>query len=174
MRPFETLVDQIGLQERVPGHVAQALVDTENEARNPDLVLSEDWGGGSHGLTMITLTTARGLGFRGTSAQLNEPKTNLLYGLRYLRQMFDQVGNGDWARAYAGYNAGPDLSPWPANAVRRFQGKLDYWISVRRPPGFQKPPTPATNLAAIGGGLQRFLILGLIFTFLVNMVKGKR
>jgi hypothetical protein len=122
---------------------------------------------------MITLTTARGLGFRGTSSDLNEPTTNLRYGLRYLRQMFDQVGNGDWARAYAGYNAGPDLSPWPAGPVKHFQAKLDYWISVRRPPGFRVPPTPA-NLAAIGGGLQRFLILGLIFTFLVSMVKGKR
>lgn len=172
MKPFESLIDQIAAQERVPGYVGQALVDTENEQRQADLILNESWGGGSHGLTMITLTTARGLGFRGTSADLVVPATNLRYGLRYLRQMFDLVGRGDWPRAYAAYNAGPDLSPYPAQAVARFQSKLDLWIARRRPPGFQAPPAAIQKAGA--GGLTAFLMLGALFPMLVNLLKGKR
>ncbi|MGH6628097.1 MAG: transglycosylase SLT domain-containing protein [Burkholderiales bacterium] len=172
MKRFEDLVDAIAAQERVPGVVGQALVDTENEPRSAGTIREEGYGG-AHGLTQITLTTARGLGFRGTSDQLNEPEINLRYGLRYLRAMYDQVGRGDWIRAYAGYNAGPDLSPWPTAHVARFQKKLDIWIAQRRPPGFLQAPAP-TSQAATGGRIQMFLVWGLVFTVLLSLVKGKR
>jgi hypothetical protein len=171
-KAYEALIDKIAAQERVPGFVGQALVDTENEARQPDLVLSESWGGGSHGLTMITLRTARSLGFRGTSTDLCVPETNLRYGLRYLKQMFDQVGKGDWMRAYAAYNAGPDLSPWPEQAVARFRSKFDLWVARRRPPGFQAPPAATQKAGA--GGLTAFMVWGALLPMLVSLLKGKR
>lgn len=170
MKAYEELIDKIAAQERVPGFVAQALVDTENEARQADLVLNEAWGGGSHGLTMITLRTARSLGFRGTSNDLVKPDTNVRYGLRYLRQMFDQVGNGDWPRTYAAYNAGPDLSPWPEKAVSRFRGKLDLWIARRRPPGFRSPPTRRAGV----GGLTSLVIWGAALPMLVNFLRRRK
>jgi len=159
--PFQDLVDKIADQERVPRAVAQALVDTENIKRNPAIAIRESYGGGSFGLTMITLTTARGLGFTGTPGQLLAPDTNLTYGLRYLRQMFDQVGQGSWSRARAGYNAGPDLSPWPAADVARFERNLARWSGPS--PGFQKPPI---QIAGIGGWLLPLVILGFLLPLL--------
>jgi hypothetical protein len=166
MRPFEDLADQIAMQEAVPSIAAQALLDTENGARDPNLFLSESWGGGSMGLTMITLRTARSLGFKGSQNDLLAPETNIRYGLRYLRQMFDQVGKGDWSLAYAGYNAGPDLSPFPTVAVSHFVANLARWKAIREGQakggatstgGFQMPPGPGITgwglLAALGAGL---------------------
>ena len=89
---FEDLINQIAAQERVPAQVAQALVDTENPKRDPSLLLMERWGGGSYGLTMITLWTARSLGFAGRPDGLKDPTTQLRYGLRYLRRMFRSRG----------------------------------------------------------------------------------
>jgi len=154
--PFQNLVDQVADRERVPRPVAQALVDTENIKRNPAIAIRESWGGGSFGLTMITLSTARGLGFTGTPGQLLDPETNLTYGLRFLRHMYDQVGQGSWSRARAGYNAGPDLSPWPAQDVARFERNLARWSGPS--PGFQQPPIQMAGI----GGLMFLMILGLL------------
>jgi hypothetical protein len=38
------------------------------------------------GLTQIKLSTARGVGFRGSRALLFEPRTNLMFGFRYAHQ----------------------------------------------------------------------------------------
>ncbi len=161
MAPFEDLVNQVADREEVPRSVAQALVDTENSKRNPAISIKERYGGGSFGLTMITLRTAQSLGFRGTPGQLLEPETNLTYGLRYLRQMYDQVGHGSWSRARAGYNAGPDLTPWPAADVARFERNLARWSGPS--PGFQKPA-----MAGMGGSLILLVILGLLLPLLLR------
>lgn len=185
---FEALVDQVADRERVPRWIAQALVDTENPRRDPTLLIPEAWGGGSHGLTMITFATAtKTLGFRGTSAQLLDPVTNLTYGLRYLRQMFDQVGRGDWGRARWAYNVGPDLNPpWPANDKTRFLAYVKKWGPIKGamgeapaagpPASFQQPP--ATTAGA--GGTWKpspllIVILGALLPWLLGMFrKGRR
>jgi len=184
---YEALVDSIADAERVPRAVAQALVDTENPKRDPTIILREAWGGGSHGLTMITLATAtKTLGFRGTSAQLIEPSTNLAYGLRYFRQMYDQVGRGDWGRARWAYNVGPDLDPpWPAADKARFINNLARWAPLKAPavavvapaaapgpapPAFQKPPILR---AGIGGWLMPLILVGWLLPMLFSKRKRR-
>jgi len=172
MRPYQDLVDRIGAQEGVPSQAAQALVDTENGARDPNLVLAESWGGGSMGLTMITLRTARSLGFRGTPAELLVPEANLTFGMRYFRQMYDQVGRSDWTRAYAGYNAGPDLTPWPTAHVANYAKNLARWLGTKGgavpPVGPTRPPSRAG-----AGGLTLLLVLGALLPMLVNLFRRK-
>jgi transglycosylase-like protein with SLT domain len=183
---FESLVDQVADFERVPRHIAQALVDTENAARDPSIVIKEAWGGGSHGLTMVTLRIAQSLGFNGTSGQLLEPTVNLTYGLRHLRNMFDKVGRGDWGRARWAYNVGEDLVPdWPSNDKARFLRNVAKWgplksaaapppASTSSPPSFQKPPTPIQAGAGGSNYLSLFLMLGVLIPFLWRQFTRRR
>lgn len=141
-RPFEDLINVIAREERVPVDVAQAYVDTENAARDPNVIRDVGlWGGGSAGLMQITIRTARSLGFPGTLEDLKAPAANLRFGLRYLRLMFDQVGAGSWSRAAAAYNAGPDLKPYPADHVARFERHLAKWRQL-----YGIAPPPATEV----------------------------
>lgn len=182
---FEALIDSVADGERVPRHIAQALVDTENVQRDPSIVIKENWGGGSHGLTMITLRTAQSLGFSGTSGQLVDPTTNLHYGLRYLRQMFDHVGQGDWGRARWAYNVGPDLVPdWPASDKSRFLRNVAKWGPLKStaaaaapgaaPPAFPKPPTPIKAGVGGAGSLSLFVMMGLLIPVLWRYLFPRR
>jgi soluble lytic murein transglycosylase-like protein len=56
---------------------------------------------GAMGLMQLMPATARQLGVHCAF----DPRANVLGGTRYLRQLRDQLGS--WARAIAGYNAGP-------------------------------------------------------------------
>lgn len=185
---YEALIDAIADRERVPRAVAQALVDTENAKRDPSIVIKEAWGGGSFGLTMITLRTAQSLGFTGTPAQLLDPTINVTFGLRYLRQVFDSVSRGDWGRARWAYNVGPDLDPpWPAADKARFLSNLGRWTPLKgnpaspaaipavqpgpAPPTFQKPPILR---AGIGGWLMPLLILGWVLPMLFRRRRSRR
>jgi soluble lytic murein transglycosylase-like protein len=153
-KAYEQLINVIAREERVPVEVAQAYVDTENAPRDPNVVRDVGlWGGGSYGLMQITLRTARSIGFDGGPEDLKRPEVNLRFGLRFLRMMFDQVGAGSWSRAAAAYNAGPDLSPWPAAHVARFERNLSSWrqaygiapppaTEVYGPPAPPPPPVP--------------------------------
>ncbi len=49
---------------------------------------------GEVGLMQIKVSTARGLGFAGTRAQLYEPATNLAFGMRYLARALARGGPG--------------------------------------------------------------------------------
>lgn len=162
-RPYEALINQIADEERVPRHIAQALVDTENIKRDPTLVKMEAWGGGSYGLSMITLWTAREYGFRGEPKQLSDPATQLRYGFRYLRAMYDLVGNLSWERARAAYVAGPDLSPWPKRDLERFARHLERWNGY--PPDFPRPPL---RLAGSGGLMLTLIVVGLLLPALLK------
>ncbi len=80
LHSLRALVSEIARVERVPDATAQALVKRESRY-NVRAV-----NGSAIGLTQIKLATARGLGFRGSRAQLFDPRTNLTYGLRYLHR----------------------------------------------------------------------------------------
>lgn len=174
--PYEDLIDQVADSVGVPRAVAQALVDTENSKRNPSIVVP-DSRGGSLGLTQIEYRTAsEDLGFDGTPAQLLDPPTNVLYGLRYLRKMYDEYAGQDWIKARAAYNAGPDMSPWPTADISRFQRNLARWIPIKQgAPPAAGPPSPPTQAAAGGASwLSLLVILGALLPWLFNLVKGKR
>ena len=75
---------------------------------------------GAVGLMQLLPTTANGLvnaaGRSGVPAKLDAPANNIALGTRYLAMMLDEF-KGNWARALAAYNAGP-------NQVRRWLGRL--------------------------------------------------
>jgi soluble lytic murein transglycosylase-like protein len=75
------LVSEAAAQAGIPGCVAHGLVHVESGYK-----IYRVGHAGEIGLTQIKLATARGLGFRGSRAQLFNPQTNLTVGFRYARQ----------------------------------------------------------------------------------------
>lgn len=140
-RPFEDLINAVADAEGVPRAVAQAYADTENAERDPDVVRDRNlWGGGSYGLFQITFPTAREYGYAGDPDGLRDPQQNVTFGLRYLLAMYNGPAGGDWSKAAAAYNAGPDMSPWPAAHVARFEQNLAAWTD--RYGGTERRPAP--------------------------------
>jgi soluble lytic murein transglycosylase-like protein len=86
-------------RQGVPAEVALAVVQIESRfnpaARN----------GAYHGLTQISLRTARGLGFGGSSTELMQPATNLRYGMTYLARAWKLAG-GDLCGTVMRYQSG--------------------------------------------------------------------
>ena len=98
------LATEIAASEHVPARTALALVQVESRF-NP-LARSS---AGAIGLTQIKCPTARGIGYSGSCAGLFDPRTNLIFGLRYLRGNLDQDGNE--CRALGHYYSGRWGSP---------------------------------------------------------------
>lgn len=82
---IRALVSTVAHEQRVPDAVAHALVLRES---------GYNWRAvgraGEIGLTQIKLSTARGLGYRGSRTELFDPRTNLTYGMRYARMALDR------------------------------------------------------------------------------------
>jgi soluble lytic murein transglycosylase-like protein len=79
---------------------------------------------GAQGLMQLMPATARGLGVRCPF----DPRENVLGGARYLRRLRDRLGS--WARALAGYHAGPqrvESGRIPAETRRYVRRVLDGW-----------------------------------------------
>jgi len=57
------------------------------------------------GLAQVLLSTAQGMGYKGDAEGLKDPRTSIMYGAQYLRQMLDRFGSIELA--LAAYNAGP-------------------------------------------------------------------
>ena len=75
---YRPLVRMVAAEQGVPANVAMALVKRESGFRAGAVGRA-----GEIGLVQIKLSTARGLGFKGTRAQLFVPYTNLTYGMKY-------------------------------------------------------------------------------------------
>lgn len=77
-------------------------VESNHQARavNPD-----DGGSPSVGVCQIKPSTARILGFKGSRQALMQPKYNIKYAAKYLKQQIDRY-NGDLRQGVAAYNAG--------------------------------------------------------------------
>jgi soluble lytic murein transglycosylase-like protein len=62
----------------------------------------------AYGPMQVLLSTARGLGFAGSAAQLKDPATNIAIGAELLAQLRSSYGD-DFQRVYSAYNSGnPD------------------------------------------------------------------
>ena len=61
--------------------------------------------GGTIGLMQIKLSTARGLGYRGTAEGVRDPDTNLTYAVKYLAGAY-RAANGDHQRTIHYYASG--------------------------------------------------------------------
>jgi len=89
-----------------------------------------DKGSPSFGSCQIKEASARQLGFKGNSSDLNNPKINALYAAKYLKYQQDRYGEEDWCPLVAAYNSGTYLKSkypgYPRNLkyVRLVQRRL--------------------------------------------------
>lgn len=93
----------------LPKGLISALCYTESH-HNPNAVNRNDGGSDSLGNCQIKESTARQVGFKGTRAELMQPKNNVYYSAKYLRKMLDRY-SWDIPKALAAYNAGPKNVP---------------------------------------------------------------
>ena len=93
----------------------------------------------SRGLMQITPKTAKAVGHSGEKESLFNPTTNIKYGTKYLSRLstYDKIGN-DVRKIAAGYNAGPDLSPWPHGYVDKI---MEWYNRITEVDG----PNPGIN-----------------------------
>jgi len=101
--PRSALKARIAAQARaagVPVALAEAVV--AHESRFNPLVRGSH---GEVGLMQIKPQTARGLGYRGTTAQLFDVDTNLKWGMAYLATAY-KLADGDTCGTILRYNAG--------------------------------------------------------------------
>ncbi|HDD44572.1 MAG TPA: hypothetical protein ENG63_06920 [Candidatus Desulfofervidus auxilii] len=82
----------------------------------------------SYGLMQITLPAARDMSFKGDVKELFNPDTNIKYGCAYLAWLKERPHINTWTKVIAGYNAGPDLKPWPQ---RYIEGVTRWWRKIR-------------------------------------------
>lgn len=95
----DLIAKEAGRQGLAP-EIAEAVMAVES-GYNPDAV----GGSGEIGLMQILPSTARMLGFSGSTAELGVPETNIHYGVRYLAQAWRLAG-GDLCTATMKYRAG--------------------------------------------------------------------
>lgn len=97
---YADLIRAAAKKHGVPLEIAQAVVRIESNF-NPRARGSH----GEVGLMQIKPATARGLGYRGSTQALYDPKTNLEWGMRYLAGAH-QRASGDVCGTILRYNAG--------------------------------------------------------------------
>lgn len=89
---------------QLPTGLLSALCWVESNHK-PSAVNPDDGGSPSVGVCQIKPTTARSLGFRGNREALMQPKYNVKYAAKYLKQQINRY-NGDLRQGVAAYNAG--------------------------------------------------------------------
>ena len=93
----------------VPVAIVKAIIAAESgfdpQAIRPEPSLRD----ASRGLMQVLYGTARRLGYRGPPEGLFEPAVNILYGVKLLAQLYQQLQ--DWPRVFSAYNGGlrPEL-----------------------------------------------------------------
>lgn len=154
VKPVGERDDIVALIEReagrvgVPPEVAEAVAHTESRF-NPRAVGAD----GEIGLMQILPSTARMLGFAGTTGDLAVPETNVHYGVTYLAQAWRLAGR-DLCTAVMKYRAG--------HGETRFSYlSVDYCLKVRArllARGFQVAgvvPAATFGKSVAGGGAGR-------------------
>ncbi len=98
-RALKPLISKYAAQNGIPYDLANAVVRIESRfnpaARN----------GPYYGLSQISITTARSLGFSGDPSGLLNPETNLRYGMNYLGTAY-KLANGDLCGTILRYQGG--------------------------------------------------------------------
>jgi Transglycosylase SLT domain len=97
---YRSLIEKEAALNGLAPEIAEAVMAVES-GYNPSVI----GGAGEIGLMQILPSTARMLGFSGTSADLAEPTTNIHYGVTYLAQAWRLAG-GDLCTAVMKYRAG--------------------------------------------------------------------
>lgn len=94
------MIAKYAKQHGVPYNLARAVVQVESTFR-PHVT----GGAGEIGLMQIKLSTARGMGYKGSRKALYDPATNLYWGMKYLGKAH-QLAAGSTCGTILRYNAG--------------------------------------------------------------------
>lgn len=99
-RPYEDIIKKHAATNNVPVDLAHAVVKTESNYNK-----NARGRAGEIGLMQIKLSTARGLGYRGSAKALYEPQNNIEYGMKYLG-LAHKLSGGNMCNTILKYNAG--------------------------------------------------------------------
>lgn len=97
---YDKMIRASARKHGVPVELAHAVVQVESNY-NPKARGSA----GEVGLMQIKPATARGVGYKGSTKGLYDPKTNLEFGMKYLAGAHERAG-GDLCGTILRYNAG--------------------------------------------------------------------
>jgi soluble lytic murein transglycosylase-like protein len=107
---FYALAEKYAQTHGLPSALVHAVIAVESgwrrDARN----------GSSIGLMQITPSTARALGYRGSTKDLYDPETNIRFGVQYLALAYERAG-GDLCGTVSRYQSGIDAQK--INAANR-------------------------------------------------------
>lgn len=99
-RKYDRLITKYARKEGVPISLARAVVRVESNYR-----ASARGAAGEVGLMQIKPSTARGMGYTGSTKALYNPETNIRWGMKYLGKAH-KLGNGSTCGTILKYNAG--------------------------------------------------------------------
>lgn len=120
---IKSLIRKHAIEKGVPVEFAEAVVMVESnfnpKARSP---------AGAVGLMQIIPSTARGLGYRGSTAGLYDLETNIHWGMTYLAGAYDRAG-GDTCGAVLRYNAG-HFATRMTRGVRAYCAKVNRYVAA--------------------------------------------
>tara|TARA_R110002020_G_scaffold48634_1_gene138462 strand:- start:2793 stop:3305 length:513 start_codon:yes stop_codon:yes gene_type:complete len=99
-RPHGKLISSYAKSHGIPESLAHAVISVESNYR-----VNARGAAGEVGLMQIKPTTARMMGYRGSTKGLYDPETNIKYGMKYLA-MAHKLGGGTTCGTILKYNAG--------------------------------------------------------------------
>ena len=97
---YDRLITKYARKEGVPISLARAVVRVESNYKP-----SARGAAGEVGLMQIKPSTARGMGYKGSTKALYNPETNIRWGMKYLGKAH-KLGNGSTCGTILKYNAG--------------------------------------------------------------------
>ena len=113
---YDALIARYAAENGVPLPLAHAVVRQESGYN------ARARGRGTVGLMQIKPATARGIGYRGSTAALYDPATNLQWGMKYLGGAY-KLGGGDTCATALRYQGGHRATRMTA-ASRRYCAEL--------------------------------------------------
>lgn len=112
---YDALIARYAAENGVPLTLAHAVVQKESGYN------AGARGAGTIGLMQIKPATARGIGYRGSTAALYDPETNLRWGMKYLGRAYE-LGGGDTCGAALRYQGGHRATRMSASSRRYCEG----------------------------------------------------
>lgn len=121
----EALIDSHARANGIPVDLARGLVFVLS-TYNPQATGAA----GEIGLMQISLTTARGMGYEGSAADLYDPAVNLTWGMKYLAKA-QALGDGSACQTLLRYSAG-HYAKTLTDGARKFCAKVRTAMVARR------------------------------------------
>jgi soluble lytic murein transglycosylase-like protein len=105
---YDSLIQRAAQDQRLQFGLIKAVIARESNFVARAYRAEPSVNDASYGLMQLLYSTARGLGFRGTTEQLFDPQTNINLGALFLEQLVRTASNAGWGvdSAVSAYNAG--------------------------------------------------------------------